>query len=150
MAEQIASKEIQKIAEAMQSFKGNQTLLVSFLPLLTALIDFLKRTNHDFINQNVGFSQDEISQFESVAQIFHVLCYDCIHNNPTPDTITLAQVCSEMENICLTAVQHSKGVLNEKAGHFYASEQNLQELTQASLDVLRVTDTKEPIAFFNV
>lgn len=150
MTEQITTKEIQKIAEVMQSFRGNQPLLLSFLPPLTALIDFLNHSTERLINENVGLNPNEITQFETVAQMFHVLGYDCIHNNPTPETIALAKVCSQMENICLTTAQHCKGVIDNHAGHFYASEQNMAEVTQASLDALEATNTKAPIHFVQI
>jgi hypothetical protein len=45
MTTPIATKEIQKVAEVMQSFKDNQTLLVSFLPALKALLNILDTTD---------------------------------------------------------------------------------------------------------
>ncbi len=150
MNERIAIKEIQKIAEAMQSFKAHQALLVSFLPPLTALNHFLKNTNKTLIDENFGLSENEITEFETIAQMFHILSYHCIHNNPTPDTLALAQACSDIENTCLTTAQHGKGLLNENAGQFYASEQNLAAVTQASLDVLKATNTKEPVNFIEI
>ncbi|MBL0709828.1 MAG: hypothetical protein JJV99_02255 [Colwellia sp.] len=143
-------KGIQKVAEAMQGFKNDLSLLVSFLPVLEEVTTLLKAENKQLIDNNIGFDESEIAQLEYLAKIFHIIAYDCINNKPTHKTILLAQACFELENIYLTITQHSKALLDTSQGHFYASEQNLQELVDASMKMLDEHDIKQPVEFIQV
>ena len=89
-----------------------------------------------------------IAKFYKPRQICtKILAYNCIHNDPTPETIAFAKLSKEIEHALNTLIQHSNGCLDETKGYFYASEHSLDHLCQASLEVLEATNPEEPIQF---
>jgi hypothetical protein len=150
MIENIDIGQVKKLAETLKAFRSHQTMLMSFLPVLESLTELLHQEKRNLIDNHLRLSEQDCALYETTANLYKIICYNCIHNNPTPQTIKFAQFCGEIEHLLMTNVQHSKGCLDESAGYFYATEQNLSALCEASLNVLEATDTSEPINFIQI
>lgn len=150
MNEKFDISQVKKLAETLEAFLTHQTMLMSFLPVLEVGVKLLHKEKRNLIDNHLRLCEQDCQLYETTAKIYKIIGYNCIHNDPTPQTIKFAQVCNELEHLMMTIVQHCAGCLDESAGYFYASEQNLTALCEASLNVLEATDTKEPIKFIQV
>ena len=144
------ASQFEQLAKAIQGFKDKQAILVTFAAVLLPAVEMLEQEKAKLINQHLRLSNEDNDMYEQVANLYKIISYDCVHHNPTPATIEFAQICSRIENILRTIVQHSRGCLAHSQGYFYASEANLSQLCEASIKALEATDASEPIEFVEV
>lgn len=142
--------QFEQLAKTIQSFKNEQAILVSFVSVLLAAVNLLEQEKDKLVNQHIHLSRKDCDVYEEIANLYQVIAYNCEHNEPSPDEIEFAQLCHRIENLFRAIVQHSKGCIDRSQGYFHASEANLSQLCEDSLQAIEATNTKEPITFTEI
>lgn len=150
---QCPSTDLQTIVNVMQSNQNNSALTQAFFPVLHEFLNMLKNEYNSAVNEAVIFTNVEIVQFDAFADMLHVLSYNLIHNPPLNEPLLvkkLAKIYSSGENIYRSFAQYGRGMLDESAGKFFASTENLQELVDASVKMLDQHDPDKSLEFIQV
>lgn len=146
-------KDFQKMVDITQSNEDNSALIESLLPALQEFVNISKAAYMEAVQSQESFTNVEVVQFESLADMLHVLVYNFVHNPPvnSPKTYAkLVDIYSSYENIARSFAQYGRGMLNAESGCFLASEQNLQELEDASKNMIDTHSIGMPVTFVQV
>jgi len=145
--------DFQKIVDVTQSNEDNTVLIESLLPALQEFVTISKATYEETILKQESLTNVEVVQFESLADMLHVLVYNFVHNPPSnaPKTYAkLVDVYMSFENIARSLAQYGRGMQNNESGCFFASEKNLQELVNASTKMIDNHVIGHPVSFVQV
>lgn len=145
--------DFQKMVDITQSNEDNTVLIESLLPALQEFVNISKTAYNEAVQAQGLLTNVEIVQLESLADMLHVCVYNFVHNPPvnSPKTYAkLVELYSSYENITRTFAQYGRGMLNSESGCFFASEQNLQELVNASAKMIDNHVIGQSVSFVQV
>jgi len=146
-------QDFQAIVDITQSNEDNSALIESLLPALQEFTNLIKEGYQEAVLKEETLTNVEIVQLESLADMLHVFVYNFVHNPPVNSPTTYAKlvdIYSTCENVTRSIAQYGHGMLESESGCFFASEQNLQELVNASTTMIDNHVIGQTISFVQV
>ncbi len=134
--------------------KANRTeqQVVAHAALFASACDALSEFTDSFIELPFNASDVSPSEISDLGEIigFVDLFLDYIKKEGDTEDGFFVEMFERLRNDIATVRQHLIGNLDYKAGTFYASERNLNELVTASHGFIDKVDTSKPIEFVQV
>lgn len=146
------SQDFEHLIKLIENNLNNLRLLKTFIPVLQEFINLLKNEFNSVSTQQIPLSVESITYFDSVADKLHIFAFN-LENDKKPNNAInsqFAEIYRDAENVYRSMVQYGRGILDPQTGQFYASQSNLQELTDASYVMLNQHKIGEPVEFVEI